>query len=70
MAIIIIQAGTPPSEKPIFAVCNSCWTHFTFGLSDALRISDQRDGDFYSIRCPLDGCGKIVAVGVKSGSSK
>ena len=53
MAIEIIEIGQKPGDKQYEVQCRACRTKFTFSRSDAKYTSDQRDGDFVSIKCPL-----------------
>jgi ribosomal protein S27E len=54
----IIQRGSDPRAEPIQATCRNCQTVFEFHPLEAKYSSDQRDGDFYSIGCPV--CGQTV----------
>lgn len=54
----IIQRGTDPKSTPIRATCNNCQTVFEFHPIEAKYSYDQREGDFYSIDCPV--CNKTV----------
>lgn len=53
MAIEIIQRGTLPGERQHQTRCGACQTIFSFGETDARRISDQRDGDYLTLPCPV-----------------
>lgn len=66
--VTITKPGAVPNKK-IFATCRSCRTEFTFDASEAHYNTDQRDGDFYSILCPLPNCDETVRVTVRSGKS-
>lgn len=54
----IIKEGKPPKEKLLTATCRNCKTEIEFAMKEASYISDQRDGDFVSINCPI--CVKII----------
>jgi len=54
----IIKRGSDPRTEPIQATCRNCQTIFEFHLMEAKYSSDQRDGDFYSIACPV--CNQTV----------
>lgn len=54
----IIERGTDPNTTPIRATCNHCRTIFEFQPIEAKYNSDQRDGDCYSIDCPV--CNRTV----------
>ena len=58
MAIEVLERGSPPSEKVYETHCNGCHSKLRFKRSDAQFTSDQRDGDFLSIACPV--CGRNV----------
>jgi hypothetical protein len=49
----IIHRGTDPKDVTHRAVCNRCKTEIEFTQSEAIYHSDQRDGDFLSIACPV-----------------
>ena len=66
MAIQIIQRGVLPEAIRYKTKCRHCNTIFSFLKSDAHLTGDQRDGDFYTIKCPV--CSKdhhISAGGLK-----
>ena len=66
MAIQIIQRGVLPAAIRYKTKCRHCNTIFSFLKSDAHLTGDQRDGDFYTIKCPV--CSKdhhISAGGLK-----
>ena len=52
MAIQIIQRGVLPAAVRYKTECRHCNTIFSFLKSDARFTDDQRDGDFYTIKCP------------------
>lgn len=49
----IIHKGTDPATKPVLAQCRRCNTQVEFMPNEATYVSDQRDGDFYSVDCPV-----------------
>ena len=59
----IIERGTPPNEQPIEGRCRNCKTIFEFMQHEAKRISDQRDGDYWHLNCPV--CNQTVSVNVR-----
>lgn len=61
----IIKEGREPDTKPVVATCSRCSTVFEFFPPEAQYVSDQRDGDFYSIDCPV--CKREVTKAAKSG---
>ena len=53
MAIQIIQRGVLPAAIRYKTKCRHCNTIFSFLKSDARLTEDPRDGDFYTIKCPV-----------------
>lgn len=49
----IIQRGVIPEEREYQVACPKCKTIFEFKHAEATYNSDQRDGDYLSICCPL-----------------
>ena len=62
----ILQEGKLPVERIYKLHCNRCSTIFEFQQKEAKYVSDQRDGDFLEITCPLADCNKKLTVTVKS----
>lgn len=62
----IIQHGINPATQSIQATCNNCHTVFEFHPLEEKYHSDQRDGDCYSIACPV--CNKTVYKNVNRGA--
>ena len=56
----IIRRGTLPTEKVYEGTCNHCDTVVEFQAKEAKLVSDQRDGDYYEIQCPV--CGHTICV--------
>ena len=54
----IITPGRIPENIEIRATCNHCKTVFEFTPKEATIRSDQRDGDYYEVCCPM--CVKLV----------
>ena len=59
----IIERGVPPETKEIEVTCRNCKTVFAFLPIEARRVNDQRDGDFWSLPCPI--CTKQVTKAVR-----
>ena len=57
---IIKRGKVPTVEREI--TCSTCKTVFSFTPSEARYTSDFRDGDFYTINCPV--CGREQNVNV------
>ena len=51
----ILHKGTPPSARVHEATCNTCKTQIRFKQYEAKYHSDQREGDYLSIGCPVCG---------------
>lgn len=56
----IIRNGRKPEDREHRATCTNCDTRFEFAQKEAKYITDQRDGDYLHICCPV--CGHSVAV--------
>lgn len=60
----IISRGEPPEIKPVRAECGHCHTVVEFLVVEARYVSDQRDGDYYSLKCPV--CTREITKAVRS----
>lgn len=49
----IIKEGIDPKKRTYRIECHICKTEFEFEQQEAKYNSDQRDGDFLSINCPI-----------------
>lgn len=49
----IIKRGTIPSERRWEFTCRNCGTVFEIAQAEAKLVSDQRDGDYLAIDCPV-----------------
>ena len=49
----IIKSGIKPSERLYQVTCTTCKTEFEFKQSEATFYDDQREGSYYSIKCPI-----------------
>lgn len=58
----IIKEGRLPRAKVYRAECNNCGTIFEFKKEEAQYTSDQRDGDFLTIGCPLPLCSRRTTI--------
>ena len=65
----IIQRGTLPSEREYQSMCRKCGTVFEWVAAEGTVHSDQRDGDYITIGCPLCGETVTTAVGAYKKSS-
>lgn len=62
--VIVVTQGIVPENQPIRATCGHCKTVIEFLPEEATYTSDHRDGDFYTIPCPV--CEKIITKNVVS----
>lgn len=53
MAIEVIRRGHLPENDQFEAECCKCKSQLRFLRSDARHTSDQRDGDFVTVTCPV-----------------
>lgn len=53
MAIEIVRRGKPKEEKEYQAGCRYCGTIIKFKRGDAKYQSDQREGDYLVVDCPI-----------------
>lgn len=58
----ILKQGQLPEDKEFTTTCRRCKTEFQFKKSEGKETSDQRDGNYVSINCPLPGCGNLCTV--------
>lgn len=61
----IITKGSDPSTVPMRATCSNCKTEIEFLPHEAKYTSEQRDGDFYQIACPV--CSHTITKAARSG---
>lgn len=61
----IIVRGKLPEEDEYEATCYRCRTVFRFQRVEARYVSDQREGDYLSIACPV--CKAKNSVDVEKG---
>jgi len=58
MAVEVIERGTPPEEVNYEVQCQKCISKLKFKRSDAGYVSDQRDGNYLTVECPV--CRNLV----------
>lgn len=49
----IVKHGTAPGDHKLKAKCPNCGTVIEFMQAEAEYVSDQRDGDYLRIKCPV-----------------
>ena len=64
----ILHRGIAPSERTHEATCSTCQTKIRFQQHEAKYNSDQRDGDYLSIKCPVCGHNITKQLHPKSGN--
>jgi RNase P subunit RPR2 len=65
MTIKVIRRGHLPQNDQFDATCRKCHSEIQFLRSDGRFTSDQRDGDFLTVDCPV--CGDPIHVDAKKG---
>ena len=60
MAIRVTKHGALPDHDVFAGTCYRCKTEVEFERVDARLTSDQRDGDYLSVDCPV--CGDAINV--------
>ena len=61
----IIKEGRLVEDEEFEAHCPKCKTVFSFFRKEAKSCSDQRDGRYLEVRCPLPGCGDLIYVDLR-----
>lgn len=59
-AMEIIRKGVASESKTYRVSCDNCDTLFKFQQLEANWVTDNRDGDYLEVDCPV--CGKSVTV--------
>lgn len=60
----VISKGIDPATVPLQCTCGQCRSVIEFLPHEAKYTSDQRDGDFYKIQCPV--CGTAITTDVRN----
>jgi hypothetical protein len=61
----IIKRGKPQGTVPTTTTCDSidgCGTVFSWYQSEGKLVPDQRDGDYWDVKCPV--CGRHIFISV------
>ena len=61
----VLKRGITEDEKVYDATCMKCKSLLRFKRADAEYVSDQRDGDYLKINCPV--CRGMVTASVRTG---
>lgn len=48
----IIKSGNTKKPKEVKCTCQRCECKFSFTEKEAKFVSDQRDGNYYAVKCP------------------
>lgn len=64
----VIVKGSAPEDRVYRATCRHCSSLLAFKRSEAIFTSDQRDGDYVSVICPV--CSSSVNVAANSYQNK
>ncbi len=64
----VVIKGDGPEERMYRATCRHCQSLLQFTRSEATFTSDQRDGDYVSVICPV--CSSSVNVAENSYQNK
>lgn len=56
----IIKEGTPKSQRSVQLTCPECGCVFEATKEEFTFKTDQREGDYWKIECPTNGCGNTV----------
>lgn len=56
----ILKHGNPESRRVYEESCGSCGCVFEATKEDYTRHNDWREGDFWTIQCPEDGCNGVI----------
>jgi len=51
--VTIIKRGELPKDRIYRCTCYNCYTEFEFTQEEGTYHSDQRDGEYLTIACPL-----------------
>lgn len=58
MAIEVIKVGTVPENRRVVGTCSNCHSALRWQAKDGVDKSDQREGDYNEVTCPV--CGQKV----------
>jgi hypothetical protein len=64
----VIHQGNNPATVPLQCTCGQCRSVIEFLPFEAKRTFDQREGDFYSITCPV--CQFTITTDVRNTTSQ
>lgn len=55
---ILSRGNVAVDQRPFTLTCNACKTVIETCLGEMSEQWDQRDGDYYEIKCPV--CGRMI----------
>lgn len=58
MTIEVIKKGIKPEDRKVEGTCGNCKSEMRWVAKDGTHQSDQRDGDWNTVKCPV--CGHTV----------
>ena len=58
----VIKKGNPKKDTIMTGECRDCECIIECKRHEAKYTADQRDGDFYTVECPTEGCGQLIYV--------
>lgn len=64
MTIEVIKKGIKPEDRMVQGTCSNCKSEMRWKASDGKQQSDQREGDWNEIQCPVcqhKVCGNYIA---------
>ena len=61
----ILSRGNDPAKRQYTGTCTTCGTRVRFLKQEAKYHSDQRDGDYLSVKCPE--CPASIYVNARAG---
>jgi primosomal protein N' len=56
----VLKRGKPQEQLTHIVMCRGCDSRLRFHRKEAELVCDQRDGDYYKIKCPV--CGGAVTL--------
>ena len=54
----ILKKGNKPEDRVYRNTCSNCRSELEFFAHETQLVSDQRDGNYFTIKCPVCGYSK------------